>query len=158
MTQEQLNIFAGVLCMLMAVFLSGLHVVSSQKRDRWMNLPRSVRYGVMAAIPMSLYRGIQFFTPEPSGPIPPGVIQAEGALYMLVLTYLVGSICFWVIRRHLPAAGWHRLNWVEDQEKRDPGKVPVMLDIEEVVDLNRRRGGIAVGPAGSADELGKIAR
>ena len=155
MTQEQLNILAGGLCLLMAIFLSGLHVVSSTKRGRWMNLPPSVRFGIMAAIPMSLWRAIQFFSPDPIGPSQTGTIQAEGALFLLVMTYTIGAICLWVVRRHLPHNGWSRLNWVEHQEKIDPSKVPVLLDIEEVVDLTRRRGGVAVGPAGSAEELAK---
>lgn len=155
MTQEQLNIMAGVLCLLMAVFLSGLHVVSSQKRDRWMNLPPSVRFGIMAAIPMSLWRSIQFFSPEPIGPSVPGTIQAEGALYLLVLTYTIGAICVWVVRRHLPKTVWGRLDWVEKEEKRDPGMVPVMVSLHEVAEMARTKGVVAVGPQAGVEELHK---
>ena len=153
MTQEQLNILAGVLCLLMTTFLSALHVVSSQKRDRWMNLPPSVRYGIMAAIPMSLFRAIQFFSPGSIGPSQPGTIQVEGALFLLVLTYTIGAICLWVVRRHLPKTVWGRLDWVEREEKRDPGKVPVMVSLGEVAEMAQRQGVVAVGPKATVEDL-----
>lgn len=155
MSQDHLNLLAGALCLLMTVFLSGLHVVSSHERSRWMNLPRSVRFGIMAAIPMSLWRSIQFFSPEPIGPSVPGTIQAEGALYLLVLTYTIGAICVWVVRRHLPKTVWGRLDWVEKEEKRDPGRVPVMVSLHDVAEIARTQGVVAVGPKASVEELHK---
>lgn len=153
MTQAQLTLLAGILCLLMTVFLSALHVVSSKKRDRWMDFPTSVRIGIMAAIAMSLWRGIQFLSPEPIPYADPGIIQAEGALFLLVLTYTLGAISVWVARRHLTGKGWDRLRHVEDVERTDPDKVPVMMSMDEIVDVARRQGIHAVAPRAAPHEL-----
>lgn len=154
MTQEHLSIVAGILCLVITAFLSGLHVVSSQKRDRWMDFPNYVRVGIMALIVMSLYRGIQFLTPVP---IPPAdsvaTIQAEGLIFLAVLAYTIGSISLWVARRHLPPNVWPRLSWIETEERADPNKVPVLMSMDEVVDAARLMGIKAVAPGAGPHEI-----
>lgn len=158
MTQDQLSFFAGILCLIMTAFISGLHVVSSKKRDRWMNLPAYVRLGLMAALPMSLWRGIQFLSPSPVLSTSPGTIQVEGVMFLLVLTYILVTVSFWVASRHLTDKGWDRVRHVEESEKRDPSLVPVMMTQDEVVDVLRLGGAKAVAPKARPHELNDRAR
>jgi hypothetical protein len=129
-----LDWLGGPLCGWMAVCLFAIHVVSSPKRHSWMTLPEYVRFGFLATGAMFLWKAANF------------AVRAQDMMMLLAIAYLVSALTVWIVAKSLPRLGWDRLRWVERVEREQPSKVPVMMEMDAVIDAHAAAGVPVAGP------------
>jgi hypothetical protein len=135
-----MDLLVGACCGLMAVCLFALHVISSPRRQQWPGLPEYVRTGLLVTGVAMTWRSVNLFT-LPAPPAAPGHVNAEALFVGLALTYLLGALTFWAVRRYLPGKGHARLEWVEQQERASASALhPVMMTQRQLEQLARARG------------------
>lgn len=140
-----LDIVAGALCGWLALCVFSLHVVSSPRRRNWMNIPEYVRRGLLVTGGMFTWRSVNFLSVAGSGVLL-GHINAEGIMALAAMTYTITSLAFWAASAVLPDLAWQRLDWVRGRFKAKTGEVPVMVTIQEMVDIQHATGQAAIGP------------
>lgn len=144
---------ASALCAWIAAIVFALWLVSSPGRKAWLDLPPSVRRGLLLTGAMFTWRAVNFASLAPQPEPQRGQINAEGVLASAALAYLVTALALWVVRRQLPGLVFDRLRFAEKAITEDPDLVPVMLRPTEVIELSRAQGLATLAPNAGAQEV-----
>lgn len=141
-----LDIVAAVLCGLCALAMFQLQAFGDPKRDRWMNMPWYVRWGLIACGATFAIRSADLMSLSSRSLEAIGHVNLWGVFALATLAYTMIAIVVWSgVFKSLPKDGWYRLNYAEEQVKK--GRVPVMVRPEEVEPIALARGNHANGHA-----------
>lgn len=126
-----LDLIAAAVVGWLAVALFTLHVLSSQKRQHWVNLPKYVRHGLWVAGAVCMVRSVNLFTLADRVPPARGQVNWEGFALLLALTYVFSSLAVWAALKYAPPIVWEKLRWVEQRERANPQAVTLVLEPHE---------------------------
>lgn len=134
---------AGVLCLLVALALFGLQIVTTPRNGVWLNLPLYVRAGLAVTGATMLYRGVNFLTLATD--VMDGVrghINAEGLIATTAFAYTMLAMLSYVLSRTYPQRIWDRMRFFESIAKCKPRGDALQAGV--VAEINAEAGSTGV--------------
>lgn len=129
---------------LMASCAFTMDILSSPRSNRWMSLPRLIRWQVRISGVILMVRSIDLFTLSEMPAPTLGQVNWIALWSTLSLATTVVSLTLYAASCKLPARAWDRLNYALRQMRSHPGSVPVMMDANQVLDAHHATGQPAV--------------
>lgn len=145
-----MNVLAGFLTGYIALLIFSLHIVSSHRRRRWINIPEYVRRNFIITGAFFLWRSVNLVSLSYVEAPAAGMANREAVMASIALSCLVTSITLWAWMTTMPEGGWSRLEWVRDMLRRPGNEVPVMVD---PVDVAHAAGLQATAPGEGAEAV-----
>lgn len=150
MSWINLDLITAASCGVVALVCFGLFVITSPKHTQWPSFPQYARRGLAITGWLFMLRSVDFTNLPPGGP---GHINALGALTMMALAFTLGSIAYWFTIKVMHPLARQRAEDVEEQLRKNPELIPVLVSKDTVIDVSRAIGSEAVGEMGGTDQL-----
>lgn len=143
-----LDTLAATVVGFISVCLALLHAYSGRERANWPNLPQYLRYGIIVTGAVFMVWSVILFNGY--GPVIGAAAHIDPLtlIALLVFAYTCAAAACFIIRLRMPAATWHRLEWLRSTLQAQPGARPLVVTESDVTDIAHAVGIAAVPPGG----------
>jgi hypothetical protein len=128
--QEIIDLIGGLLCLLIALALFTIHIVSSPRKKPWIGLPKALRWSLCVTGWLFLVRGVGLSATET--PISGQHMPPLGLLTTLSLATTVCGLAVWIVGAHFPGGVWDRFAFAFKRERENPGLIPLVMTPDDV--------------------------
>lgn len=129
-SQAIIDAIGGFLCLLIALALFTIHIVSSKKKKPWIVLPEPLRWSLAVTGFLFMVRGVGLSAAET--PISGQHIPPLALLTTLSLATTVCGLAIWIVGAHFPVGVWDRFAFAFKREREDPGLIPLVMAPDDV--------------------------
>ena len=150
MSWINLDLITAIAYGVVALCCFGLFSITSSRHNQWPSFPQYARRGLLVTGWLFMLCAVDYTTLAP-GEL--GHVNALGALTSLALAFTFGSIAYWLVRKGMHPLARQRVDDVENQLRRNPELIPLLMSKESVVKVSRAIRSEIVGEMGGVDQL-----
>lgn len=147
-----LDTLGAIGCGLIAMCCFWVFSISRKDRKNWRNLPWNLRYTMFGVGIAMTFRSLNLLDPRVSDTAT-GHLNGWGLITNVWLLAFFISLTVYLANEFLPGLGWDRLRYVFQAERHNPRAVPVMMDIDDVVEAHGVMGVAAIKPMANPEDV-----
>lgn len=131
-----LDYLGSLACMILALSLIALSILTDPRRRHWMDLPGWVRFPLFPGAVVVFFRAIELFTIA-GAPEVDGHIGLNGLFAYASVAYCFSAMTAHVLSKTYPIRVWDRMKWIEQKVscRSSTDEVPAMIPRSKVMEM-----------------------